>query len=101
WMWILSRSTRSGCESAATGPIVVSPVLAFGLLPLRRGFEIATALKRRPSGSPAGVSMRGRAGLASMAPCFSFRTRKATAHILMGEPLPYENSCHVLAVGFQ
>jgi hypothetical protein len=48
WMWILSRSTRSGRGSAATGSIVVSPVLAFGLLPLRRGFEM-----RRPSGSPA------------------------------------------------
>jgi hypothetical protein len=45
-MWTLSRATRSGRGSAATGSIVVCPVLAFGLLPLRRGFEIATALKR-------------------------------------------------------
>jgi len=61
-MWTLSRSTRSGRGSAATGSIAVSPVLSFGLLPLRRGFEIATALKRRSSCSSANVSMGGRAG---------------------------------------
>jgi hypothetical protein len=36
-----------------------------------------------------------------MTPWFSFRTPKAAAHIWMGEPLLYENSCHVFAVGFE
>jgi hypothetical protein len=99
-MWTLSRSTRLGRGSAATGSIVVSPVLAFGLLPLRRGFEIATALKRRPSGSPGSVSMRGRRRLASMAPCFLFQTRKVAAHIWMGEPLPMRIRA-TSSVGFQ
>jgi hypothetical protein len=84
-MWTLSRSTRSGRGSAATGSIVVSPVLAFGLQPLRRGFEIATALKRRPSGERVYPRPRG----------------LPAAHIWMGEPLPYENSRHLFALGFQ
>ena len=86
-----------GRGSAATGPIAVSPVLAFGLLPLRRGFEIATALKRRPSGSRGASLCEARAGWLQWHMLFVSDTQACRTHM----DLPYENSCHVFAVGFQ
>jgi hypothetical protein len=99
-MWTLSRSTRSGRGSAATGSIVVSPVLAFGLLPLRCGFEIATAESADlPVVRGASLCDAARVGF-NGAMLFVSATQGCRTH-MDGPGPPYENSCHVFAVGFQ
>jgi hypothetical protein len=95
-MWTLSRPPRSGRGSAAGFPRPCSWSAAPS--PRLRDRNGAEAPTFRQSGERLYARPRG---LASMAPCFSFRTPKAAAHIWMGEALPYKNSCHVFAVGFQ